>query len=134
MRACAHPAPGPARADTAPPPNRASHPNRHQYTRYPPIDSRNGKVVVDAAAVSADKKVYTNPKYPTLIVTGAPCDIEVNPKGCDEPNNYYCSGNYGYGWAQVLNRTHFHWKWNTTVPVKGSADPTFSDELWIVKQ
>jgi hypothetical protein len=105
----------------------------HQYTRYPPIDSRNGKVVIDTAAVSADKSVYTNAQYPTVIVTGAPGDVEVNPHSCDEPNNFYCSGNYGYGKAQIINATHFRWTWNTTVPVAGSTDPTFSDELWIVK-
>ncbi len=41
-----------------------------QYTRYPPIDSRNGTVVIDKAAVSADKRTYTDAKYPTVIVTG----------------------------------------------------------------
>lgn len=105
----------------------------HQYTRYPPIDSRNGKVVVDTASISADKSTYTNPKYPVLVVTGAPGDGEVNPRTCNEANNIVCSGNYGYGWLQVLNATHLHWKWNTTVPVSGSPDPTFSDDLWIVK-
>ena len=34
----------------------------HQYTRYPPIDSRNGKVVADYASMSADNATYTNPK------------------------------------------------------------------------
>lgn len=72
----------------------------HQYTRYPPIDSRGGKVVVDMASVSADQRTYTNPLYPTVIVAGAPGDGEVNPKGCNEPHNLYCSGNYGYGWVQ----------------------------------
>ena len=28
----------------------------HQYTRYPPIDSRGGKVVADYASMSADNK------------------------------------------------------------------------------
>jgi hypothetical protein len=37
------------------------------------------------------------------------------------------------GKAQAVNATHFHWNWFTTVPVEGSADPTFKDELWIVK-
>ena len=53
-----------------------------QYTRYPPIDSRNNKVVADYACMSADNSTYTNPKYPTLIVAGAPGDIEVNPDHC----------------------------------------------------
>ena len=69
----------------------------HQYTRYPPIDSRNGKVVSDFACMSADNKTYTDPKYPTLIVTGAPGDIEVNPDHCQEEWQIQnlCSGNYG---------------------------------------
>jgi hypothetical protein len=33
----------------------------------------------------------------------------------------------------VLNATHAHWTWDTVVPVKGSPDPTFRDDLWIVK-
>jgi hypothetical protein len=81
----------------------------HQYTRYPPIDSRGGKVVIDEAAISADKSVYTNPLYPTLIVTGAPGDVEVNPKSCDEPNNLFCSGCVGprgcLGWRRSLALT-----------------------------
>jgi len=39
----------------------------------------------------------------------------------------------GYGYFQAVNATHAHWFWNTTVAVKGSNDPTFSDEFWIVK-
>lgn len=105
----------------------------HQYTRYPPIDSRNGTMKVDMASVSADKSVYTNPKYPVLVVTGAPGDGEVNPRTCTEENQILCSGNYGYGLAQAVNATHFHWTWNTTVPVAGSPDPKFADDLWIVK-
>ncbi len=67
----------------------------HLYARYPPIDSRNNKTVVDSAAVSKDKRTYTNPKYPVGIVTGAPGDHEVNPKSCAKDNDLYCSGNYG---------------------------------------
>jgi hypothetical protein len=97
------------------------------------MDSRGGKVVIDSASMNADKSVYTNPKYPTLVVTGAPGNGEVNPRTCDEEWAVNCSGNYGYGKLQV-NKTHAHWTWNTTVPVAGSPDPTFSDDLWIVKQ
>jgi hypothetical protein len=106
----------------------------HQYTRYPPISSLNNKVVIDSASISADKSVYTNPMYPTLVVIGAPGDIEVNPKECNEEWNIYCSGNYGFGLFTVYNATHSHFFWNTTVPVAGSPDPTFSDSLWIIKQ
>jgi hypothetical protein len=72
----------------------------HQYTRYPPIDSStgSGKVVIDSASMNADYSVYTNPKYPTLVVTGAPGDIEVNPDHCSEQWQITskCSGNCKY--------------------------------------
>jgi hypothetical protein len=67
-------------------------------------------------SISADKGTYTNPAYPVVIVTGAPGDGEVNPKGCSEPNNLYCSGNYGYGLLSATAST-LSWSWNTTVPV-----------------
>ena len=57
----------------------------------------------------------------------------MNPATCDEKWNVYCSGNYGYARLQV-NATAIHWNWFTTVPVKGSPNPTFSDELFIVKK
>ena len=90
--------------------------------------------MIDNASISADKSVYTNPLYPTLVVIGAPGDIEVNPKSCDEEWDLFCSGNYGFSLFTVFNATHSHFTWNTTVPVAGSPDPTFSDSLWIIKQ
>lgn len=56
----------------------------HQYTRYPSIDSRNNKVVIDSDCLSSDNSTYTNCKYPILVVTGAPGDQEVNPHSCKE--------------------------------------------------
>ena len=41
---------------------------------YMPYDAATGEV--DTASVSADGSVYTNPKYMTVIVTGASGDIE----------------------------------------------------------
>ena len=138
----------------------------HQYTRYPPIDSRHNRVVSDFACMSADNSTYTNPQYPTLIVTGAPGDIEVNPDHCIEPYQLAgkCSGNYGvsaraphapvpalprslplpgadphtnappqYGYFKGWNASVATWFWNTTVPVKGSNNPSFSDSLTIIK-
>lgn len=67
----------------------------HQYTRYPPIDSRNNKVVIDSGSVSADTHTYTSPKYPIVVVVGAPGDVEVNPRTCNEANQIVCSGNCG---------------------------------------
>jgi hypothetical protein len=104
----------------------------HQYTRYPSIDSRNNKVVIDTASLSADNRTYTNPKYPILVVIGAPGDPEVNPATCKEEWDLYCSGNYGYGIMSATAST-LSWSWNTTVPVKGSPNPTFSDAFTIVK-
>jgi hypothetical protein len=130
-------APAFCRHSRKPPPHLAP-PNRtrshwHQYTRYPPIDSRNGKVVIDSASVSADNGTYTNAPYPTLIVAGAPGNIEVNPKTCSEEWQINCSGNYGYGHLSVHNASHAHWEWNTTIPVSGGPDPSFGDDLWFVK-
>jgi hypothetical protein len=105
----------------------------HQYTRYPPLDSRNNKVVIDWASVSNSNGTYTNALYPTLIVAGAPGNIEVNPDHCTREWQIYCSGNYGYGHLHIHNASHLHWSWNTSVPVKGGPDPTFSDDLWLVK-
>ncbi len=130
------------------------------YTRFPSLSSVGGQVRVDTACASADQGTYTNCTYTTLIVTGAPGNQEVrlgervwvwvwgavliisytprprpqiNPASCNYPYNVKCSGNYGYGKVQVANRTHVHWTWATTVPVNGTADPTFSDDLWVVK-
>ena len=71
-----------------------------------------------------------------------------------------CSGNYGYGvssftqlapmrahtrkltvfrfspsqYFKVWNASVATWYWNTTVPVKGSPVPNYSDSLTIIKQ
>ena len=68
-----------------------------------------------------------------LVVAGAPGDREVNPATCDKEWGIVCSGNYGWG-KLIANATAIHWHWFTTVPVAGTNDPTFSDELFIVKQ
>ena len=39
----------------------------------------------------------------------------------------------GYGYFQVHNASVATWFWNTTVPVRGSNNPAFSDSLTIVK-
>jgi alkaline phosphatase D len=105
----------------------------HQYTRFPPIDSRNGKVVVDYASLSNGNTTYTDAQYPVIIVAGAPGNQEVDPRTCTEEWQINCTGNYGYGHFQVINATHAHWVWETTVPVKGGPDPTFRDDVWFVK-
>lgn len=86
-----------------------------------------------SSALAADNGTYTDAAYPTVIVTGAPGDQEVDPRTCSEVNQVYCSGNYGYGWFTAVNATAAHWTWKTTVPVQGSPDAAFSDDLWFVK-
>jgi hypothetical protein len=200
----------------------------HQYTRYPPIDSRGGKVVADYASMSADNKTSVpngadtrtshaacrlrlphsyppstagTPTLSTLRSSSrarlATCESapqprmhahallvrlharaharsltstcaahatgdassEVNPDHCQEEWQIQnlCSGNYGryeslrarmrlrtqpltcgprppgYGYFQVHNASVATWFWNTTVPVRGSNNPAFSDSLTIVK-
>lgn len=105
----------------------------HQYTRFPPMDTRNGKVVIEPGVLSPDNSTVTNAQFPTIIVTGAPGNGEVNPRTCNEPYQVNCSGNYGYGHFTVFNATHAHWTWDTIVPVSGSPDPTFTDSTWFVK-
>jgi len=83
--------------------------------------------------VSADTHTYTNPKYPILTVVGAPGDVEVNPRTCNEANQINCSGNYGFGYFSAISATKAVFSWNTTVPVAGSPDPTFSDYFTVIK-
>ena len=60
-----------------------------------PYDSVTGDV--DTAAVSADGSVYTEPKYMTVIVTGASGDIEGDDKYTQESPSYTGTENYGWG-------------------------------------
>lgn len=57
----------------------------HYYNRYRPYDAVTGDI--DNAAVSADGRTYTNPKYMVTIVSGASGDIE-GDDGCsnDSPS------------------------------------------------
>lgn len=42
------------------------------------------------------------------------------------------SSNYGFSKLQILNATHLHWTFSTSVPHVNSTNPTFTDELWLV--
>jgi hypothetical protein len=81
----------------------------HQYTRYPPISSLNNKVVIDSASISADKSVYTNPMYPTLVVIGAPLAIDADSfsKGAgnvEEVLRKICEKVHAYGDVAITPR------------------------------
>ena len=82
--------------------------------------------------------MYTNPKYVVPIVSGVPGCQEVSAeKNCvglsaKDPQSARC-GNYGYGKFTALNATHAHWLWETAVPINGTTDANFSDDLWIVQ-
>jgi hypothetical protein len=56
-----------------PPHTHSLPPPWQQYTRYPPIDSRNNTVVIDTASMSADKSVYTNPSASSPLLVGRGC-------------------------------------------------------------
>jgi hypothetical protein len=66
----------------------------HYYNRYMPYDSVTGDV--DTASVSADGATYTNPKYMTVIVTGASGDIENDDKYTKESPSYTGTENCAY--------------------------------------
>lgn len=59
-----------------------------------PYDSVTGDV--DTASVSADGSTYTNPKYMTVIVTGASGDIEQDDKYVKESPSYTGTENCMY--------------------------------------
>lgn len=120
----------------------------HEYRRFLPIDPTAG--VFDSNCSNADHSVYSNPKYVVPIVSGAPGDQEVNARKKHEadavreraaaalrtgPIGWQTStNNYGYGHLQIVNATHAHWTFNTTVPHVNSTNPNYSDDLWIVAE
>ena len=94
---------------------------QHAYYRYYPVTNAGGVMHVDTNSASADNHTYVDPLYQVAIVAGAPGNIEVNPASCkiESAEHKYprdaCSTNYGYGHVQVVNATHLHWTWFTTV-------------------
>lgn len=86
---------------------------------------------VDTASVSADGSTYTNPKYMTVIVSGASGDIEGDDGYQKESPSYTGTENYGWGVWQPLNATHATWNFHTVKVDNGPAD--YSDSLTIVK-
>jgi hypothetical protein len=109
----------------------------HQYTRYIPAWGVQQKT--DTACVSPDLGTYLDPKYLVTIISGSPGNQEIQPADCGgpTPNNVLsptaaCSRNYGYGYLTVHNASTATWRWNTTVPIAGSPQPVYADELTLI--
>jgi len=99
----------------------------HYYNRYLPYDVVTNDI--DMASVSQDGSTYTNPKYMTIIVTGASGDREKDDKYTKESPSFTGTENYGYGVFTATNATHATWKFKT---VKADKGPDYADSLtWI---
>jgi hypothetical protein len=95
-----------------------------------PYDSVTGEV--DTASVSADGATYTEPKYPTVIVTGASGDIEKDDAYTKESPSFTGTENYGWGIWTPLNSSHATWSFKT-VKADGAGPADYTDALTIVK-
>ena len=89
-----------------------------------------------------------DPKYVTMIVSGALGDVERND-ACPgdaslSPFMPACSEAYGYGTFTAPNATHLHWNFTGQQTPIGSTRlsdgypsmtgaVTYTDELWIVR-
>ena len=115
----------------------------HYYERYLPFYPTTGKV--DTSSVSADNHTYTNPQYVTMIVSGAPGDVERNDACPGDPSLSYiiptCTPQYGYGIMTVVNSTHIYWEFTAkSTPIGGEArrpafreQAAYTDYLWLIK-
>lgn len=119
----------------------------HTYARDAPEypNANNGTGAVDMACVGNNtgnstniEVTYTNPKFMTLIVSGAPGDQEVNRRRLHAPAagapNHQLSGtnNYGFSMLTIVNATTLHHRFETAVPHVNSTNPTYTDDLWLV--
>ena len=114
----------------------------HYMERYEPYNPITQEV--DTASVSSDKHTYTNPKFLTMIVSGAPGDVERNDNCPGDPSLQHlipsCTAQYGYGIFTVYNRTHIYWEFTAKpTPIGGQARrPAFreqagyTDYLWLI--
>ena len=103
-----------------------------------------GVADADFACVSGDSYTYTDPKFVTMIVSGAPGDVERNDACPGDPSlkqySIRCSPDYGYGRLAVENATHATWTFEARqTPIGGSgggvgeAPITYTDRVTIVK-
>jgi hypothetical protein len=119
---------------TPPPPL----PCLQRYLPYNPVAGE-----ADHTAVSDDSFTYTNPKYVTMIVSGAPGDVERNDACPGDPSlkpiTPACTSSYGYGIFTVFNASHIYWEFTAKPTPIGTTRPVFrsqasySDHLWVVK-
>ena len=84
----------------------------HYFERYLPYNPATKQV--DTAAVSADSHTYTRPKFVTMIVSGAPGDVERNDACPGDPSLKdivpTCTPQYGYGILTVHNASAVTWE------------------------
>lgn len=86
---------------------------------------------IDQASVSADGSTYTNPKYMTVIVTGASGDHEKDDKYTKISPSFTGSENYGYGLYVAHNASYATWDYKT-VKADGAGPANYADSLkWI---
>lgn len=130
----------------------------HLYSRLLPLypNAHNGSGAVDTACASAGGNasnptgVYVDPAFMTTIISAAPGDQEVNLDGSARPpapvdaadasrhglsidGLVTSSLNYGFGVLTVVNASHLHWAWRTSVPHVNSTAPGYTDDLWLVQ-
>ena len=122
-----------------PPPHLVPPPARLWCSPYDPVSGE-----ADYACARDGNHTYVDPKYVTMIVSGALGDVERND-GCPgnaalSPFMPACSDAYGYGSFAALNATHLHWNFTAVqTPIGGQAPHgnggavTYTDELWIVR-
>jgi len=101
----------------------------HYYNRFLPYDVVTKEI--DQASVSADGSTYTNPKYMTVIVTGASGDHEKDDKYTKISPSFTGSENYGYGLYVAHNASYATWDYKT-VKADGAGPANYADSLkWI---
>ena len=113
----------------------------HYYQRYLPYNP----VTKQVGTASADNHTYLDPTLMTMIVSGAPGDVERNDACPGDASvaafTPSCTPAYGYGIFTAFNATHFLWSFEAQqTPIgaarhPGNAAPpvTFRDHVWIVR-
>lgn len=102
----------------------------HYYNRYKPYNNITGEV--DTSCISADGSTYTNPKFPTVIISGASGDREDDsPYDAPFPTQTGTQ-NYGYGLFTPVDKNKATWTFKT-VQADGPGPADYSDSLTIIK-
>lgn len=112
----------------------------HYYSRYLPFFPPSS---TDPGSVSADKHTYTSPSFVTMIVSGAPGDVERNDACPGDPENKdiipACTAQYGYGRFTVFNASALYWEFTAVpTPIGGPRkafreQAGYTDYLWLLK-